>query len=142
LADDPRLVQGITVIGTKAGDIEAACAIGYVGWQGGDLAETDEVEKFFEVIRDDVGAENGGTSLVVDTFTMWFDQNPLKEIRPLLLYEVNLELARRSGASDEDEERLLQLASELVPQEILSQGPAQGSDTLRLLHESDTTVTA
>ena len=51
-ADDPTLVQGQTttpppLMAVQDMDCEAACALGYCGWKGGDLRTVGEVEEFF-----------------------------------------------------------------------------------------------
>src|SRR5437868_1687903 len=52
LADDTRLVQGATTTppplpSVQDWPVEAACALGYCGWQGEGLETVAEVEEFF-----------------------------------------------------------------------------------------------
>jgi hypothetical protein len=50
--DDPRLTQGSTttpppLMCVQDWPVEAACALGYCGWQGDDLVTVGQVEEFF-----------------------------------------------------------------------------------------------
>ena len=50
--DDPRLLQGATttpppLMCVQDWPVEAACALGYCGWQGDGLETVAEVEEFF-----------------------------------------------------------------------------------------------
>jgi hypothetical protein len=97
--DDPRLVQGATTSPpplqcVQDWAVEAACALGYCGWQGEGLATVQEVESFFAqtCFEADRRLGDGG---MVRWFLNWFDDAPRAEMRRLLLVEVNRELERR-----------------------------------------------
>src|SRR5215475_2752037 len=64
LADDTRLVQGATTTppplpSVQDWPVEAACALGYCGWQGEGLGTVGEVEEFFAHLCFEVDARLG-----------------------------------------------------------------------------------
>lgn len=95
--DDQCLLQGATtcpppLTSIQDWPVEAACALGYCGWQGEELDTVGEVEEFFanmcSAIDQRLG-ESGGCHW----FLNWFDETPRHEMRRLLLHEVNSSLA-------------------------------------------------
>lgn len=111
--DDVRLVQGTTSVPpllktVQDWEVEAACAIGFCGWQG---AEADcpadrvrDVGEFFA--RSCFEADQRlGEVAACRWFLNWFDETPRPEMRRELLAEVELALTRRaSGESDQASE--------------------------------------
>lgn len=94
--NDPRLIQGATTIPpplqcVQNWPVEAACVIGYCGWQGENLDTIAKVEEYFYQtcrIVDKVLNEPA----VVRHFLNWFDETPREEVRVQLLEEVNFVL--------------------------------------------------
>jgi hypothetical protein len=77
--------------------VEAACALGYCGWQTEGLATVGQVEEYFARLcsRCDEGL---GEPAACRWFLNWYDETPRDEMRGLLLAEVNRTLAeRRAG---------------------------------------------
>src|SRR5262249_39549333 len=97
--DDPRLLQGATTSPpplqcVQAWPVEAACGLGYCGWQGEGLETVAEVEEFFA--RSCFEADQRlGEPAGVRWFLNWFDETPREAMRRLLLAEVNRSLAQR-----------------------------------------------
>lgn len=95
-SDDRRLLQGATTTPppltcVQDWPVEAACALGFCGWQGDGLSDglgtVGEVEEFFartcyEI--DKLLGEPGGCR----HFLNWFDETPRDEMRRELLGEV------------------------------------------------------
>lgn len=102
--DDKRLVQGVTTVprpySQEANDCpaEAACAIGFCGWQSERLSTARDVGRFFI----DACRECGWLLLDEETdfgnFLGWFDRTPRDEMRRELLSEVELAITSRTGA--------------------------------------------
>ncbi|HMF17365.1 MAG TPA: hypothetical protein VKE98_09175 [Gemmataceae bacterium] len=100
VADDQRLLQGDTTcppyldsLGDEA--VQAACALGYCAWKGGDgLFTVSQVNAQFERIcwGADVALKEPAACRV---FLHWFDKTPRKEMRRQLLEEVNRTLEER-----------------------------------------------
>ena len=103
MVDDPRLLQGATTappllrcIGDSP--VEAACLIGYCGWQGEHLKTVAEVEEFFARICSEADQRLGEPAdfhSACHWFLTWYDKTPRDEIRRQLLPEVNRTLAQR-----------------------------------------------
>jgi hypothetical protein len=98
--DDVRLVQWAVcsppAVPSFAGlRVEAACAIGYCGWQGEGLQTVGEVSAFFLRVCDGTDAKLGEPA-AVRYFLDWFDDAPREVMRRELLAEVRAELARRA----------------------------------------------
>jgi hypothetical protein len=101
-SDDPRLLQGATTSPpplqcVQDWPVEAACGIGFCGWQGEGLETVAEVEEFFARVCFEVDlalSEPAGCRW----FLNWFDETPRDEMRCQLLAEVNRELAQRQAA--------------------------------------------
>ena len=98
-SDDPRLMQGSTttpppLMCVQDWPVEAACALGYCGWQGDELATVGEVEEFFA--RTCFEADQRlGEPAACRWFLNWFDDTPRAEMRRELLAEVERVLDER-----------------------------------------------
>ncbi len=101
--DDARLLQGATTSPPPLQcvadwPVEAACLIGFAGWQGDGLEIVIEVEKFFAKVCFDadtaIDAPPGCRHLL-----NWFDETPRAEMRPALLAEVRRALDERKQAA-------------------------------------------
>lgn len=100
--DDPRLVQGSTTFPpplpcVQDWPIEAACALGFCGWQGEDLGTVGRVEEFFAKACFEAD-ERLGSPAACRWFLNWFDGTPRDVMRRELLPEVERELANRLAA--------------------------------------------
>lgn len=97
--DDPALIQGATTDPpplrmVQGWPVQAACAVAYAGWQGGDLETVGEVEEFF--VRLCWEADKAlGEPTVIRYFLNWFDETERGEMRLLLLAEVERALTIR-----------------------------------------------
>src|SRR5262245_32398653 len=97
--DDPALIQGATTTPPPLQAVqdwpgEAACAVGYCGWQGEGLATVGQVEDFFAHVcfgADKLLGEPAGCRW----FLNWFDETPRPQMRLALLAEIDLALAGR-----------------------------------------------
>ena len=97
--DDPRLVQGATttpppLLCVQEWPVEACCALGYCGWQGGRLETVGEVEEYFAKCCFEAD-EVLGEPAACRWFLNWFDDTPRADMRRELLAEVELALAER-----------------------------------------------
>lgn len=97
--DDPRLLQGATTLPPPLQcaldwPVDAACAIGYCGWQGDGLNTVAEVEEFFSRVCYEAGVEIGQPHSI-GLLLNWFDELPREEMRQLFLPEVQRALAQR-----------------------------------------------
>lgn len=90
--DDPRLVQGLTVVGDSA--VRCACAVAYCGWKDGTFATVTGANFYFSSVIVDSDRRSGSKSTA--PFLDWFDRVPrkimLKEL--LLMVERTLEVRR------------------------------------------------
>jgi hypothetical protein len=108
--DDARLLQGATTTPpplqcVQDWPVEAACTIGYCGWQGDGLETVAEVEEYFARVCFEVDQALGEPA-ACRWFLNWFDETPREEVLRELLAEVNRELARRlsgEGKQESDE---------------------------------------
>ena len=105
-SDDARLLQGATTTPpplqcVQDWPVEAACVIGYCGWQGEDLETVAEVEEFFARTCFEVD-QRVGEPAGCRWFLNWFDETPRDQVRELLLVEVNRSLAQRLSAVPEE----------------------------------------
>src|SRR5262245_56861621 len=103
-SDDPRLLQGATTTPpplqcVQDWPVEAACAVGYCGWQGDGLETVAEVEEFFARVCFEVDQQLGEPA-ACRWFLNWFDETPREEMRRLLLAEVRRELAQRLAVAE------------------------------------------
>lgn len=97
--DDKRLIQGATsspppLRCVEDWPTEAACLIGFCGWQAEDLATVGEVEMFFARACFEADMRLGEPAACRHLLN-WFDDTPRAEMRALLLAEVELELTKR-----------------------------------------------
>ena len=105
--DDPRLLQGATTTPpplqcVQDWPVEAACALGYCGWEGDGLETVAEVEEYFARMCFEID-QRLGEPAACRWFLNWYDETPRDEMRRLLLAEVNRALARRAGDEDDEE---------------------------------------
>ena len=102
--DDPRLVQGCTttpppLMCVQDWPVEAACALGYCGWQGDDRATVGLVEDYFSRACFEAD-QRLGEPAACRWFINWFDDTPRNVIRAELLVEVELALRGRDDYED------------------------------------------
>ena len=105
--DDARLLQGATTTPpplqcVQDWPVEAACALGYCGWQGEGLESVAEVEEYFARLCFEVD-QRLGEPAACRWFLNWFDETPRDEMRRQLLAEVHRTLAHRRADGDGDE---------------------------------------
>jgi hypothetical protein len=105
--DDGRLLQGATTTPpplqcVQDWPVEAACSIGFCGWQGEGLETVAEVEEYFAQICFEVD-QRLGEPAACRWFLNWFDETPRDEMRRLLGAEVARTLAQRITGSTEEE---------------------------------------
>ena len=106
LSDDARLLQGATTTPpplpcVQDWPVEAACALGYCGWQGDQLESVAEVEEYFARMCFETD-QRLGEPAAIRWFLNWFDETPREAMRRQLLGEVNRTLAGRGAASSEE----------------------------------------
>lgn len=104
--DDARLLQGATTTPpplqcVQDWPVEAACALGYCGWQGEGLETVAEVEEFFARMCFEID-QRLGEPAACRWFLNWFDETPRDEMREQLLAEVSRAVAQRRSAEDGD----------------------------------------
>ena len=97
IEDDPRLLQGATCTPpplrcVEDWPVEAACGLGFCGWQGDGLETVGEVEEFFARMCFAID-QNLGEPAGCRWWLNWFDETPRDEMRRSLLEEVNRSLA-------------------------------------------------
>ena len=102
--DDSRLLQGATTTPpplqcVEDWPVEAACALGYCGWQGDGLETVGEVEEFFARMCFEVD-QRLGEPAGCRWFLNWFDDTPREQMRRELLVEVQRSLAQRLSADE------------------------------------------
>lgn len=95
--DDERLIQGATTTPpllqcVQEWPCEAACAIGYAGWQSKGLTTVAEVEEFFARLCYNIDMRLGEPA-GCRWFLNFFDETPRDEARRLLLAECTLYLS-------------------------------------------------
>ena len=100
--NDSRLLQGATCTPpplqcVQDWPVEAACALGYCGWQGDGLETVAEVEEFFARMCFEID-QRLGEPAGCRWFLNWFDETPRNEMRELLLAEVERSLQLRRQA--------------------------------------------
>jgi hypothetical protein len=98
-SDDPRITQGSTttpppLLCVQDWLVEAACALGFCGWQGEGLASVGEVEEFFARVCFEAD-QRLGEAAACRWFLNWFDDTPRDQMRCELLMEVERALAHR-----------------------------------------------
>jgi hypothetical protein len=99
-ADDPRLTQGSTttpppLMCVQDWKCEAACLVGYAGWQGQKLETVGEVEEFFakKCFQAD---QLLGEPAACRSLLNFFDDEPRDEVFKAILEEVEAELHKRA----------------------------------------------
>lgn len=97
--DDRRLTQGSTttpppLMCVQDWPVEAACALGFCGWQGDELETVGQVEEFFARLCFDAD-QRLGEPAACRWFLDRFDDTPRDRMRSDLLAEVELVLATR-----------------------------------------------
>jgi hypothetical protein len=100
--DDPRLVQGATcsppaLHAMSNQPVEAACALGWCGWQGERLTTVGAVENYFQQLCD-AADEQMAERAVSRFFVNWYDDTPRDAMRRALLAEVEQTLRRSLAA--------------------------------------------
>lgn len=105
-SDDARLLQGATTTPpplqcVQDWPVEAACALGFCGWQGEGLESVAEVEEYFARLCFEVD-QRLGEPAACRWFLNWFDETPRDEMRRQLLTEVQRTLAHRRAGAAED----------------------------------------
>src|SRR3954468_12278617 len=108
LSDDSRLIQGATTTPAplecvQDWPVEAACALGYCGWEGDGLETVAEVEEYFARMCFEID-QRLGEPAACRWFLNWYDETPRDEMRRVLLAEVNRAVARRQGGFEDGEE--------------------------------------
>jgi hypothetical protein len=106
LSDDSRLLQGATTTPpplpcVQDWPVEAACALGYCGWQGDQLESVAEVEEYFARMCFETD-QRLGEPAAIRWFLNWFDETPREAMRRQLLAQVNRTLAGRGAASSKE----------------------------------------
>ena len=104
-ADDTRLSQGSTttpppLMCVQDWPVEAACALGFCGWQGEGLETVGQVEEFFAKACYEADVRLGEPA-ACRWFLNWFDDTPRDEMRRELSDEVEQILAERVGGETE-----------------------------------------
>ena len=99
LTDDARLLQGATTTPpplqcVQDWPVEAACVLGYCGWQGDGLETVAEVEEYFARACFEAD-QRLGEPAACRWFLNWYDDTSREEVRRELLAEVNEVLAQR-----------------------------------------------
>lgn len=99
IEDDTRLIQGATSIPpplqcVQDWPVEAACVIGYCGWQGEGLETVAEVEEYFAKMCFEIDQKISEPA-ACHWFINWFDDNPRDFVRKELLEEVVRSLNER-----------------------------------------------
>ena len=105
-SDDARLLQGATTTPpplqcVQDWPVEAACALGFCGWQGEGLETVAEVEEFFARMCFEID-QRLGEPAACRWFLNWFDETPRDEMRVQLLVEVERALEQRRAADTGD----------------------------------------
>lgn len=103
-SDDARLLQGATTTPpplqcVQDWPVEAACALGFCGWQGDGLETVAEVEEFFARTCFEID-QRLGEPAACRWFLNWFDETPREEMREQLLAEVQHALGQRQSVED------------------------------------------
>jgi hypothetical protein len=99
LGNDGRLSQGSTTVPAplmcvQDWPVEAACALGFCGWQGEGLETVGEVEEYFARLCFEAD-QRLGEPAGCRWFLNWFDDTPRDQMRPALLEEVERVLTER-----------------------------------------------
>src|SRR5262245_8963660 len=105
ISDDARLLQGATTTPPPLAcvqdwPVEAACALGYCGWQGEGLETVGQVEEFFARMCFEID-QRMGEPAACRRLLNWYDATPRAQMRRELLAEVNRTLAERHCGENE-----------------------------------------
>jgi hypothetical protein len=105
--DDCKLIQGATTLpppidGVQSWPVEAACVIGFSGWQGRGLESVEQVEQFFAFVCGQAEQRLGETC-ACRWFLNWYDTTARAEVRHRLLAEVEQVLEERRFERAENE---------------------------------------
>lgn len=97
--NDPRLIQEQTtspppLIHVQDWPVEAACALGFCGWQGEKLETVAEVEEYFARMCFEID-QRLGEPAACRWFLNWFDETPREQMRMGLLAEVEQSITER-----------------------------------------------
>ena len=114
VTDDSRLLQGATTTPpplqcVQDWPVEAACALGFCGWQGEGLETVAEVEEVFARMCFEID-QRLREPAACQWLLNWFDRTPREEMRRELLVEVERSLLERQK-KEEQECRDLEIAS-------------------------------
>ena len=101
--DDPRLLQGAPTSppplqAVQEWPVEAACSLGYCGWQGEGLETVGQVEEYFARVCYEADCSLGEPA-AVRWFLNWFDETPRATMRQQLAAEIARVLAQRQPAA-------------------------------------------
>jgi hypothetical protein len=107
IKDDKRLIQGHTtspppLMCVQDWPVEAACALGFCGWQGEGLETVGEVEEFFARSCFEVDQILGEPADCRHFLNYW-DDTPRGEARAELIFEIDLALAARQATVNNPE---------------------------------------
>lgn len=99
--DDPRLTQGSTttpppLMCVQDWPVEAACALGFCGWQGEGLNTVGETEEFFAKCCFEAD-QRLGEAAACRFFLNWYDDTPRDQMRAELAEEVRRAICERNG---------------------------------------------
>lgn len=99
--DDPRLTQGSTttpppLMCVRDWPVEAACALGFCGWQGDGLESVGQVEEFFAKVCFDTDQRLGEPG-AVRRFLNWFDDTLRRQVIAELVPEVELAIEKKNA---------------------------------------------
>ena len=105
MTNDDCLLQGATTTPpplqcVQDWPVEAACGVGYCGWQGEALETVAEVKEYFAKVCHEVDRRLGEPA-GCRWFLNWFDETPRDQMRRELLMELNRSLAQRVPAKDD-----------------------------------------
>ncbi|WP_020471707.1 hypothetical protein [Zavarzinella formosa] len=97
--DDPRVTQGSTttpppLMCVQEWPVEAACAVGFCGWQGEKLETVGQVEEYFARLCYDADRRLGEQA-ACRYFLNWFDDASREDMRRELCAEVERALEER-----------------------------------------------
>lgn len=103
-ADDPKLVQGATVLPqlTEVEDwpVEGCCPVAYCAWQGDGVLRPAMLDDHLARVCEEADRRlrDAGAKVTVFSFLFWWDHGERAKVRRELLYEAKYELVLREGA--------------------------------------------
>lgn len=109
--DDPRIIQGATTTPpplqcVQDWPVEAACALGYCGWQGEELETVGQVEEFFARVCFEAD-QRLGEPAACRWFLNWFDDSPRGDMQRGLIAEIEYVLDARQQQEEDTRKKLL-----------------------------------